>query len=105
MGVTVTLQRDIDEEDEEEMASLGKVVSARYPHAKQEAWWLMVGDTNTNSMLTIKRITVGAASRVKLSFDAPELPGDYKLTLYLCSDSYVGCDQEYDLPLTVVTAD
>jgi pre-mRNA-splicing helicase BRR2 len=102
VGVTVTLQRDIDEE---EMASLGKVVSARYPHAKQEAWWLMVGDTNTNSMLTIKRITVGAASRVKLSFDAPELPGDYKLTLYLCSDSYVGCDQEYDLPLTVVTAD
>ena len=105
MTVAVTLQRDVDEEDEEEMASLGKVVSSRYPHSKQEGWWLLVGDVSSNTMLTIKRVTIGAASKVKLQFEAPELPGDYNLTLYLCSDSYIGCDQEYDVPLTVVAAE
>lgn len=103
--VVVALQRDVDEEDEEEMASLGKVISSRYPHSKHEGWWLLVGDAGSNTMLTIKRVTIGAASKAKLQFEAPELPGDYNLTLYLCSDSYIGCDQEYDMPLTVVAAD
>ena len=38
---------------------------------------------------------------MKLEFAAPEDPGDYKLTLYLMSDSYLGCDQEYELRVTV----
>lgn len=38
-----------------------------------------------------------------LEFNAPENPGDYNLSLYVICDSYVGCDQEYELPL-VVTA-
>ena len=105
VSVVVTLQRDVDEDDEEEMTALGKVGSSRYPHGKHEGWWLLVGDASTNTMLTIKRVTVGAAFKAKLQFEAPEIPGDYNLTLYLCSDSYIGCDQEYDLPLTVVVAD
>lgn len=40
-----------------------------------------------------------------MEFNAPEDPGDYTLTLYLMSDSYLGCDQEYELPLTVIPAD
>ena len=38
--------------------------------------------------------------KVKLEFTAPE-PGEYAYKLYLMSDSYLGCDQEYDLPLKV----
>jgi pre-mRNA-splicing helicase BRR2 len=41
---------------------------------------------------------------VKLEFTAPDDPGDYALTLYLLSDSYLGCDQEYEIELTVVAA-
>jgi pre-mRNA-splicing helicase BRR2 len=37
-----------------------------------------------------------------LEFTAPEDPGDYNLVLYLMSDSYLGCDQEYELSVTVV---
>ena len=40
--------------------------------------------------------------QIKLEFSAPEDPGDYLLTLFLMSDSYLGCDQEYEIKLTVV---
>ena len=41
---------------------------------------------------------------MKLDFVAPEA-GDYAYTLYLMSDSYLGCDQEYELPLSVGEAE
>jgi pre-mRNA-splicing helicase BRR2 len=43
--------------------------------------------------------------QVKLEFSAPEDPGDYSLTLYLMSDSYLGCDQEYEVAMVVVAGD
>lgn len=105
VSVVVTLRRDVDEEDEEEgPVGVGKVVSQRFPGEKTESWWLVVGNTNTNSLLSIKRVAVPKLSKVKLEFTAPEDPGDYNLVLYLMSDSYLGCDQEYELSLTVVAA-
>ena len=41
---------------------------------------------------------------MKLEFVAPEA-GEYAYTLFLMSDSYLGCDQEYELPLKVAEAD
>jgi len=40
-----------------------------------------------------------------LEFTAPEDPGDYTFTLFLMSDSYMGCDQEYEVSVTVVADD
>ena len=40
-----------------------------------------------------------------MTFTAPKDPGDYNLTLYLMSDSYMGCDQEYEIALTVIPGD
>jgi pre-mRNA-splicing helicase BRR2 len=40
-----------------------------------------------------------------LEFLAPEEAGDYDLTLFCMSDSYLGCDQEYSIPLSVAAAD
>jgi len=42
---------------------------------------------------------------VKLEFTVPEDPGDYNMALYVMSDSYLGCDQEYAVPITVVAGD
>ena len=35
---------------------------------------------------------------------APETVGVHNLLLYLISDSYLGCDQQYDLTLNVLDA-
>ena len=35
---------------------------------------------------------------------APESVGEHSLLLYLISDSYLGCDQQYELTLNVLEA-
>ena len=40
-----------------------------------------------------------------MEFSAPEDPGDYTLVMYLMSDSYLGCDQEYEIAVTVLPAE
>ena len=70
---------------------------------KEEGWWLVVGNTKANTLLCIKRISLQLKAKVKLEFVAPEA-GEHAYTLYLMSDSYLGCDQEYELPLQVAEA-
>ena len=60
---------------EEVLADLGKVVCPRYPRAsvvggqaaegKREGWWLVVGDPNNNSLLSIKRIALVRDTKVR----------------------------------------
>ena len=105
--VMVSLQREAEDEGEDgSSSSLGRVVCPRYPGEKAEAWWLVIGDSNSNALLSIKRVNIGhTATKTKLEFAAPEDPGDYNLVLYLMSDSYLGCDQEYELNVAVIAAD
>ena len=77
-----------------------QVHAPRFPKDKEEGWWLVVGDVAANSLLCIKRISLQLKAKVKLEFTAPE-PGEYAYKLYLMSDSYLGCDQEYELKLKV----
>ena len=42
-----------------------KVVSQRYGRDKAESWWLVLGDTNTNALLSIKRLVVTKQSMVR----------------------------------------
>ena len=99
VNVVVNLQREVDEDEDD--ANIGKVLCPRYPFDKTEGWWLVVGDTNANTLLSIKRISLGKTAKVKLEFTAPEQPGDYNLSLYFISDSYLGCDQEYPIQFSV----
>ena len=80
------------------------VHAPRFPKAKEEGWWLVVGDAKSNGLLCIKRITLQLKAKVKLEFMAPEA-GEYAYTLYMMSDSYLGCDQELELPLKVAEAE
>lgn len=57
----------------------------------------MVGDRGENALYGIKRIAATSKKVTStLEIDAPSQPGDHKLVLYLMSDSYVGCDQEFE---------
>eukprot|EP00164_Ancoracysta_twista_P005304 GFYU01007260.1.p1 GENE.GFYU01007260.1~~GFYU01007260.1.p1 ORF type:complete len:2145 (-),score=864.44 GFYU01007260.1:262-6696(-) len=92
--VAVQLERETD------LAEQGPVHAPFYPKDKDEGWWLVIGDPKTNTLYSIKRLTVQSKSNVKLDFTAPS-PGEHVVTLYLMSDSYPGCDQEYEITLKV----
>jgi pre-mRNA-splicing helicase BRR2 len=99
VAVAIQLERDIEEGKE-----VSPVPSLFYPKEKQEGWWVLVGDPKSNQLLAIKKVSLQRASKVKLEFTAPE-PGDYNYTVYLMSDSWIGCDQEYELKVNVKPAD
>ncbi|KAK3232115.1 hypothetical protein Dsin_003996 [Dipteronia sinensis] len=92
----VTLERDLEGKTE-----VGPVDSPKYPKAKEEGWWLVVGDTKSNQLLAIKRVSLQRKSRVKLEFAAPAEPGKKTYALYFMCDSYLGCDQEYTFSVDV----
>ncbi|KAJ4702368.1 DExH-box ATP-dependent RNA helicase [Melia azedarach] len=95
----VTLERDLEGRTE-----VGPVDAPRYPKAKEEGWWLVVGDTKTNQLLAIKRVSLQRKSRVKLDFAAPAEAGKKTYMLYFMCDSYLGCDQEYSFTVDVKEA-
>ena len=78
----------------------GPVIAPHYPKRKDEGWWLVVGDTKKNALVSIKRVPLQVRSKVKLDFVAPE-QGDHDYVLYFMCDSYLGCDQEYEFSLNV----
>jgi len=105
--IKVELEREVDEEElnEDELADLGKVSCPLFPFEKKEGWWVVVCDASTNSLLSIKRVSLRQKQKVMLEFLAPEDAGDYDLTLFCMSDSYLGCDQQYSIPLSVAVAE
>jgi pre-mRNA-splicing helicase BRR2 len=105
--IVVQLEREIDEEEmtEEELAELGTVSAPLFPSEKKESWWVVVGDLSTNSLHALKRVNLIQKQKAVLEFLAPEEAGDYNLTLFCMSDSYLGCDQEYSVPLSVAVGE
>ena len=53
---------------------------------------MVIGDPKTNSLISIKRLTLQQKAKVKLDFRAPG-PGKHNYMLYFMSDAYMGCDQ------------
>ena len=95
----VTLERDLEGRTE-----VGPVDAPRYPKAKEEGWWLVVGDTKSNQLLAIKRVSLQRKAKVKLEFAAPTEPARKTYALYFMCDSYLGCDQEYNFTVDVKDA-
>ena len=71
------------------------------PQKREEGWWIVIGDPKTNSLTSIKRLTLQHKTQLKLDFVAPSTPGSHTYVLYLMSDAYMGCDQEYTFTLDV----
>jgi pre-mRNA-splicing helicase BRR2 len=56
----VSLSREGDEEE----AKAPIVHAPRYPKAKEEGWWLVIGDPKANALVCIKRITLQQRAKV-----------------------------------------
>lgn len=95
-GSSVNVAVQLEREDE----VTGPVIAPFYPQKREEGWWVVIGDPKSNSLLSIKRLTLQQRARVKLDFVAPS-PGHHNYTLYFMSDSYLGCDQEYKFSIDV----
>ncbi|XP_043940140.1 U5 small nuclear ribonucleoprotein 200 kDa helicase isoform X2 [Protopterus annectens] len=89
-------------EREEEVT--GPVIAPLFPQKREEGWWVVIGDPKSNSLISIKRLTLQQKAKVKLDFVAP-VPGTHNYTLYFMSDAYMGCDQEYKFAVDVKEAD
>jgi len=96
--ILVQLEREMDTPE------LAPVYAPHFPKDKEEGWWLVVGDTKTNTLTAIKRVTLQRKSKVKIDFVAPTA-GEHNYMLYFMCDSYLGCDQEYEFSIKVGEAD
>ena len=96
-GTQVNVSVSLEREDE----VTGPVMAPLFPQKKEENWWLVIGDTKNNVLLSIKRLTLSQKAKIKLDFTGPSAPSQYSYVLYLMSDAYVGCDQEYKFQLNV----
>lgn len=95
-GSSVNVVVQLEREDE----VTGPVIAPFYPQKREEGWWVVIGDPKSNSLLSIKRLTLQQKAKVKLDFVAPS-PGHHTYTLYFMSDAYLGCDQEYKFSINV----
>ena len=55
---------------------------------------MVIGDPKSNSLISIKRLTLQHKAKVRLDFMAPAT-GRHSYVLFYMSDAYMGCDQEY----------
>lgn len=104
MYVNLARGRADDDEGGDTAKTAPTVICGRYPVDKDEGWWLVVGESSTNSLLSLKYVTFAEKQRVKLEVTAPVTPGEHSLRTYLISDSYVvDCDQQDEFTLTVTS--
>ena len=92
VNVLVTLEREDD--------VTGPVIAPFFPQKREEGWWVVIGDPKSNSLISIKRLSLQQKAKVKLDFVAPTL-GKHSYVLYCMSDAYMGCDQEYEFSIDV----
>ncbi len=95
-GDTVKVVVQLERED----AQTGPVVAPFFPTKREEGWWVIIGEPKSNTLLSIKRLTLEVKANPVLDFVAPK-EGAYSYTLFFMSDSYMGCDQEYKFKLDI----
>ena len=79
-----------------------RAVCPLYPKIKQEGWWVVVGDRETNELLALRRVAFGSEARARLTFSHKKASdADARVAkrpvAFLVSDCYVGLDQEVEL--------
>ena len=90
----------VGEEEEEEEYDV-TVKSQQFPQKLRQTWWLILGDSEENTIQAITEVDLEKTREKKLVFTAPSHSGHYKWKLYLMTDGYVGCDQEYEIEFDV----
>merc|ERR1712018_908015 len=95
MGCNVKVALSRDEEDSDITT---EVVAPFWPAKREQGWWVLVGNMENNHLVCIKRVQFQKQTNISLNWqvDDNKGPESRKYTLYLVSDCYTGCDQEYE---------
>ena len=93
----------MDEDDDGNVVPYEEIPvhATHYPPRKMQGWWLVIGDSNDDTVMAIKKVKLKEAISTQMEFEAPDTSGEHIYKLYLMCDSYVGCDQEYELKINV----
>jgi pre-mRNA-splicing helicase BRR2 len=69
----VRLLRDPDDDDAPAAAGVPLVTSTRYPGSKTEGWWLVLGNMETNELVSIKRVAMATREmKLQMEFTPPK---------------------------------
>nr|XP_026489402.1 putative U5 small nuclear ribonucleoprotein 200 kDa helicase [Vanessa tameamea] len=98
-GKPIVVEVSLEREDE----IVGPVIAPFFPQKREEGWWVVIGDPKTNTLLSIKRVSLGRSAKVRLDFVCGSA-GRHTYTLYFMSDAYLGADQEYKFNVDVEDA-
>ncbi|XP_063543869.1 U5 small nuclear ribonucleoprotein 200 kDa helicase [Cydia strobilella] len=99
VGKPIVVEVALEREDD----VVGPVIAPFFPQKREEGWWVVIGAPKTNSLLSIKRVSLGKSARVRLDFVCGAA-GRHAYTLYFMSDAYLGADQEYKFHVDVAEA-
>uniref|UniRef100_A0A5B7ARQ6 RNA helicase n=1 Tax=Davidia involucrata TaxID=16924 RepID=A0A5B7ARQ6_DAVIN len=68
----------------------------RFPKVKNEAWWLVLGNTSTSELYAVKRVSF--SDRLTTHMELPSTPTTIQgMKLILVSDCYLGFEQEHSI--------
>ncbi|ORX68028.1 Sec63-domain-containing protein [Linderina pennispora] len=98
VSLVLSLDREWDEEEEGDIP--GPVIAPFFPYARAEGWWVVIADGQT--LVNVRKISVGKELQRTIKFAAPEVAGQRNLKMFLMCDGYLGCDQELDVELDVL---
>ncbi|KAL9170519.1 hypothetical protein ABFS82_04G149700 [Erythranthe guttata] len=73
-----------------------RAFTPRFPKVKDEAWWLVLGNTSTSQLHALKRVSFADVLQTKM--DIPSNVNDFQdMKLIIVSDCYVGFEQEHSI--------
>merc|ERR1711862_170908 len=87
------------------------VHAPRFPKKKTFSWWCILGDTEVDELVSIKKVIMPSRARlerrVHFQFSSPseEVGETFTLSVLLMSDSWFGLDHHYDLSITTIAAE
>jgi len=87
------------------------VHAPRFPKRKTYSWWVILGDTEVDELVSIKKALMPTRQRwdkrTNFQFCSPsdEVGETFTLSVLCMSDSFFGLDQQLDLSITTVAAD
>jgi len=73
-----------------------RAFTPRFPKLKDEAWWLVLGNTSTSELYALKRVSF--SDRLATHMELPSTPNTTQgMKLILVSDCYLGFEQEHSV--------